>query len=56
MSFVLYEGVVSGLLALVIILLTNPMKSLARIDKIRINPIVSTTLLVLALIFTLVKF
>lgn len=56
MSFVLYEGVVSGLLALALILLTNPMKSLARIDKIRINPIVSTTLLVLALIFTLVKF
>lgn len=55
-SFVLTEGLISGAFAVGLIFATNPLKALAKFDRIRINPFVSTAVLVLAIVLTLVKF
>ncbi len=55
-SFVVTEGLISAVFAIGLIYLTNPIKSLSKLDKTRISPLISTALLVIALVLTLVKF
>jgi len=55
-TFIVTEGLISALFATGLIYLTNPIKALTKLDRSRINPLISTALLVIALILTLVKF
>ncbi len=55
-SFVITEGLISGAFASLLIFATNPLKALAKFDRTRINPIISTAVLVIAIVLTLVKF
>ncbi|PKK95207.1 MAG: hypothetical protein CVV60_02390, partial [Tenericutes bacterium HGW-Tenericutes-5] len=55
-SFVITEGLISGAFAVLLVLATNPLKALAKFDRSRISPIISTAVLVIAIVLTLVKF
>lgn len=55
-SFIITEGIISGAFAVGLIFATNPLKTLTKFDRSRISPVVSTAVLVLAIILTLVKF
>lgn len=55
-SFVLYEGVISGALAIILVIGFEKFKIMDRVKNLRINPIISTAVLALALFFTLYKF
>ncbi|MFP4477906.1 MAG: hypothetical protein ACLFPM_00575 [Candidatus Izemoplasmatales bacterium] len=55
-TFTAIEGLVSGLLAIVLVIGLNKIKSFRKIDRINIHPLVSALTLVLALVFTLIKF
>ncbi|MFA7075290.1 MAG: hypothetical protein WC152_01285 [Candidatus Izemoplasmatales bacterium] len=55
-SYVVYEGLISTLLAVGLLYLTSPVNFLSRLNKTRINPVVSAALLAIAIILTLVKF
>ena len=55
-SFVITEGLISGAFAVLLLFATNPLKALAKFDRTRISPILSTAVLVIAIVLTLVKF
>ena len=55
-SFVITEGLISGAFAVLLLFATNPLKALAKFDRTRISPIISTAVLVIAVVLTLVKF
>ena len=55
-TFIVTEGLISAVFATGLIYLTNPIKALAKLDRSKINPLISTALLVIALVLTLVKF
>ena len=55
-SFVITEGLISGAFASLLIFSTNPLKTLAKFDRTRISSIISTAVLVIAIVLTLVKF
>jgi len=55
-TFTAIDGFISGLLAIALVLGLSKLKSINKLDRIQIHPIVSALTLVLALVFTLIKF
>ncbi|MDT8336188.1 MAG: hypothetical protein RQ856_00015 [Candidatus Izemoplasmatales bacterium] len=55
-SFIVIEGLISAALAIVLLFATNQIKVMDKINRMRINPVVSTVLLAIAVFLTLVKF
>jgi hypothetical protein len=56
LAFVLFEGLISGAFAIILVIGFEKFKLLDRVKTLRINPILSTVALALALFFTLYKF
>jgi hypothetical protein len=56
LAFVLFEGLISGAFAIILLIGFEKFKILNRVKTLRINPILSTVALALALFFTLYKF
>jgi hypothetical protein len=56
LAFVLFEGLISGAFAIILVIGFEKFKLLDRGKTLRINPILSTVALALALFFTLYKF
>lgn len=55
-SFVVIEGLLSAALAIILLFATNKIKVMDKINTLRINPLVSSAILALALFLTIVKF
>lgn len=55
-TYIVTEGIISGAFAVGLIFATNPIKALVKFDRSKINPIISTAVLVIAIVLTLVKF
>ncbi|MFA7560474.1 MAG: hypothetical protein WCY80_00050 [Candidatus Izemoplasmatales bacterium] len=56
LAFVVFEGLISGAFAIILVIGYEKFKLLDRVKTLRINPILSTVALALALFFTLYKF
>ncbi|MDA3931516.1 MAG: hypothetical protein PF513_02130 [Tenericutes bacterium] len=55
-TFTAIDGFLSGLLAIALVVGLSKLKSINKIDRIQIHPLVSAVTLVLAVVFTLIKF
>ncbi|QWC00540.1 hypothetical protein KHQ88_02930 [Mycoplasmatota bacterium] len=55
-TFVAIEGILSGVLAIILVIGLDQFRLTKKVDKMKIHPIFSALTLVLALVFTLIKF
>jgi hypothetical protein len=51
-SFILYEGLISAGFTIGVMLLTNQIKGIEKLDRRRISPLISTIVLIIALVVT----